>query len=113
MPKEKFCQKNSHKKNFATKIFARKQFTKNTEFLPEKNFVKKNRNLLNNLILLSNLLISVEILGNYDSKTNQWVLTSKQLNLVCFKSSSPKHCILANLRISERYLYANVICNVS
>ena len=39
--------------------------------------------LLNHLIIhLSNLLISVEILGNYDIKTNQWVLTSKQLSLV-------------------------------
>ena len=40
-------------------------------------------NLLNNLIQQSNLLIiSVEILGNYDTKTNQWVLIPKQLNLV-------------------------------
>ena len=26
----------------------------------------------------------MEIWGNYDTKTNQWVLTSKQLNLVDF-----------------------------
>ena len=31
---------------------------------------------------LSKLSISVEILGNYDMKTNQLVLTSKQINLV-------------------------------
>ena len=39
-------------------------------------------NLLNNLIQLTNLLISMEILGNYDTKTNQSVLTPKQLNFV-------------------------------
>ena len=36
------------------------------------------------LIQLSNLLISVEILGNYDTKTNQWVLTLKELNLALY-----------------------------
>ena len=41
-------------------------------------------NLLNNLIQLSNLPISMEILGNYDTKTNQLVLTPKQLNLVWY-----------------------------
>ena len=34
-------------------------------------------NLFNNLLLLSNLLISVEILGNSNTKTNQLVLTPK------------------------------------
>jgi len=39
-------------------------------------------NFLKSLIQLSNLLPSIEISGNYDTKTNQWVLTPKQLNLV-------------------------------
>ena len=34
--------------------------------------------------MLSNLLLSVEILGNYDINTNQLVLTSKQINPVNF-----------------------------
>ena len=39
-------------------------------------------NLLNTLIQLSDLPISMKILFNYDTKTIQWVLTSKQLDLV-------------------------------
>ena len=42
-------------------------------------------NLSNNLILLSNFCIYMEILGNCDTKTNQRVLTSQQLNLVHIK----------------------------
>ena len=37
---------------------------------------------LSNFIQLSKLPIFMEILGNYDTKTNQWVLTPKQLKLV-------------------------------
>ena len=64
-------------------------------------------NLLNNLIIqLSNLLISVEILGKHDIKTNQLVLTSKQLNLVltlnCYSSvnsTDMKVCFFVNILI--------------
>ena len=55
---------------------------KNLEFKIMFDFHFFGFNLLNNLIHVSNLLITVEILGNYDTKTNQWVLTPKQLNLV-------------------------------
>ena len=50
----------------------------------DTNFVgfKSLRINLNNLIQLSTLPISLAILGNYDTETNQWVLTPKQLNLV-------------------------------
>ena len=40
------------------------------------------KSILNNLIQLSNLPILMEILGNFETKTNQWVLTPNQLNLV-------------------------------
>ena len=59
---------------FGTKIFGIKDFS---NFL-----ISIFDNLLNNLIQLSSLPISMEILGNYDTKTNQLVLTPKQLNLV-------------------------------
>ena len=45
-----------------------------------------------NLIQISNFLLSMEI-GNYDTKTNQLVLTSKQLNLVCLKMIIRQHTI--------------------
>ena len=58
---------------FGTKIFGIKDFS---NFL-----ISIFDNLLNNLIQLSSLPISMEILGNYDTKTNQWVLTPKQFYL--------------------------------
>ena len=58
---------------FGTKIFGIKDFS--------NYLISIFDNLLNNLIQLSSLPISMEILGNYDTKTNQWVLTPKQLYL--------------------------------
>ena len=58
---------------FGTKIFGIKDFS---NFL-----ISIFDNLLNNLIQLLSLPISMEILSNYDTKTNQWVLTPKQLYL--------------------------------
>ena len=62
---------------FGTKIFWIKDFS---NFL-----ISIFDNLLNNLIQLLSLPISMEILGNYDTKTNQWVLTPKQLYLALHK----------------------------
>ena len=74
---------------FWTKVFLTYQVHwEPTKILDEKfrffsTFIFDNLFIqLSNFVQLTNLPIFMEILGNYDTKTNQWVLTSKQLNLV-------------------------------